>query len=545
VALPRPTVSCLRVLPLGALLATWAACSGASGPEGASSGGAPGSTSTGGGGGGTATASGGKTGSGGFTGSGAASGSGGMAAPAGGSPGSGGSAGAGGRTAPPPGWTCGPLAFGDGRCDCGCGAADVDCSQSDLAHCDVCDHTGSCNLAPCPGRIDAADTTTCLAPPPGWTCSAWTYADGQQCECGCGLPDPDCQDATVSSCDNCLAQGSCAKGLCPSSIVADDNTRCQIPAQWSCAPSSYGDGICNCGCGAVDIDCPDAQATSCEQCDSSSCDQFACHVEANDNAHCVNPPLTWTCSARLYRDGARCDCGCGAIDPDCASLGVAACDRCDAPGSCSAQACPGLINPTVNGDCQPPAEPPGWTCGPGIYGDGVCDCGCNVPDIDCRTPDVASCIRCEECGGNGICGNTIDPTNPSQCAPPPAGWSCDPSHYRDLLCDCGCGLPDPMCQGIDVLYVCGSFPVEGCSGGKKYHVDPNHNALCIVQLPPAWACDRTFYDDGLCDCGCGAVDRDCSATDAATCEKCNDLGSCSTMACPGSISPTDTARCSP
>ena len=26
-------------------------------------------------------------------------------------------------------------------------------TQSDLAHCDVCDHTGSCNLATCPGRI--------------------------------------------------------------------------------------------------------------------------------------------------------------------------------------------------------------------------------------------------------------------------------------------------------------------------------------------------------------------------------------------------------
>ena len=509
-------------------------CSGG----GSGAGSATGGTSIGSSGG--AVSTGGVTGSGGKGGGGGVMGSGGTVATGGRS----GSAGSGGLPATPAGWTCGPLAYGDGKCDCGCGAADVDCSTSDLARCDVCNHTGSCNLAACPGRIDPADTTSCLAPPAGWTCSPWTYADGEKCECGCGIPDPDCKDATAASCDNCLAEGSCAKGLCPSSIVPGDNTRCQIPAQWSCAPETYGDGVCNCGCGVVDVDCPDAKASSCEKCDSSSCDQFACQVETDDSAHCVNPPLTWTCSARLYHDGTRCDCGCGAVDPDCASLGVAACDKCDDPGSCSAVACPGLIDVTANGDCTRPAEPPGWTCGPGIYGDSVCDCGCNVPDIDCRTPDVAACIRCEECGGNGICGNTIDPTNPSQCAPPPAGWTCDPSHYRDLLCDCGCGVPDPMCQGIEALYVCGFFPVEGCSGGKKYHVDPNRNELCIVQLPMTWACDRTFYDDGLCDCGCGAVDLDCSATDATKCEQCNDLGSCSTTACPGTIAPGDTAHCS-
>jgi len=539
VAFPRPTRFPRGVWPVGIFLATWAACSGGGNPAASGAGGASGSPSSGGSGGATA-------GSGGAIGGGGALGTGGTAAmPTGGAPDAGGGPGTGGLAATPSGWTCGPLAYGDGRCDCGCGAADADCTQSDLGRCEVCDHTGSCNLAPCPGRINPADTTTCLSPPAGWTCSPWTYADGQQCECGCGIPDPDCQDATAASCDNCLAQGSCAKGLCPSSIVPDDNTRCQIPVQWACTPSTYGDGVCNCGCGAVDIDCADASAASCELCDSSSCDQFGCQVEPDDNAHCVNPPLTWTCSARLYHDGTRCDCGCGAVDPDCASLGVGACDKCDDPGSCSALACPGLISATASGDCDRPAEPPGWTCGPGIYGDSVCDCGCNVPDIDCRTPDVASCIRCEECGGNGICGNTIDPANPSQCAPPPAGWTCDPSHYRDLLCDCGCGIPDPMCQGIDVLYVCGSFPVEGCSGGKKYHVDPNHNALCIVQLPAGWACDRTFYDDGLCDCGCGAVDLDCKAADLSSCEQCNDTGSCSATACPGTISATDTAHCAP
>jgi len=523
----------VAVVPFALLLTAGTGCS--SGGGSSASGGVSGTTATGG--------SGGVTASGGSAGSGGAPGTGGHGGGGPGSGGTSGSGGSGGLPATPAAWTCGPAAYADGKCDCGCGTADPDCTGTELAHCEVCDHSGSCNLATCPGRIDPADTTTCLAPPAGWTCSTWTYADGHQCECGCGIRDPDCADATAASCDNCLAQGSCAGGLCPSSIVPDDNTRCAIPPRWTCTPSTYGDGVCNCGCGAVDIDCPDATAASCQLCDSSSCDQFGCQVEATDNAHCVNPPLGWTCSPRLYHDGSRCDCGCGAVDPDCPSSGVDTCQKCDDPGSCSAQACPGLINTTASGDCTKPPEPPGWTCGPGIYGDGFCDCGCNVPDIDCRTPDVSSCVRCEQCGGNGICGNTIDTADPSQCAPPPAGWTCAAASYRDQLCDCGCGIPDPMCQAIEALYVCGNFPVEGCSGGKKYHVDPNHNALCIVQLPAAWACDRTFYDDGLCDCGCGAVDLDCSATDVSTCETCNDLGSCSTAACPGTIAAGDTAHC--
>ena len=444
----------------------------------------------------------------------------------------------------PQGWTCQPSAYGDGVCDCGCGAPDVDCAQQDPAHCQVCNAYGSCNLADCPGRIDPGDVTTCLAPPAGWTCTPSTYGDGKVCECGCGVQDLDCPDSDVTSCDNCLAQGSCAQGLCPSSIASGDNAHCAVPARWACAASSYGDGMCDCGCGVVDVDCPDATAASCQVCDASSCSPLNCKgVNAADNAHCPTPPYTWQCSPRLYGDGARCDCGCGAVDPDCASLGVAACDRCDDPGSCSAQACPGLIDPTANAHCTPQPTPSGWTCGPGTYGDGICDCGCSVPDADCRSSDPATCVRCLECGNQGSCDGTIDQTDSTQCAPPPAGWICAASHYRDIICDCGCGIPDPACQGIPLLYVCETFPPEGCSGGKSFHVDPIHNALCIVQIPSAWTCDRSYYEDGLCDCGCGVADLDCPSNEVSACDVCNDTGSCSPTACPGTILASDSAQC--
>lgn len=317
------------------------------------------------------------------------------------------------------------------------------------------------------------------------------------------------------------------------------------PPGWTCEPATYGDGACNCGCGVVDSDCPDEKATSCEVCDETSCWPLHCDkVEADDNAHCSAPPPAWNCSPRLYRDGARCDCGCGALDPDCASADAAACDKCDAPGSCSAQPCPGTVSAETNGRCDQPPAPPGWTCPPNAYADGLeCDCGCGVADLDCRTSDFDSCVRCLTCGGHGTCVGTVAPEDPTQCAPPPSGWLCSDEAWRDAICDCGCGIPDVYCQDIELSYVCGNFPVEGCSAGDKSHIDPNHNELCLIEVPSAWTCARSFYYDGFCDCGCGALDLDCAEDDVSACEQCDDEGSCSSSACPGTIAPGDSAHC--
>ncbi|HTQ05676.1 MAG TPA: hypothetical protein VMI54_17560 [Polyangiaceae bacterium] len=445
----------------------------------------------------------------------------------------------------PAGWTCMVEAYGDGKCDCGCGVADKDCTDTGVAACDTCNGLGSCNLAACPGRIDPSNVATCTPPPASWTCTPARYGDGSSCDCGCGAADPDCAGAKVSSCDSCTAPGSCAKSPCPSSIAADDNTRCEVPPGWTCDPTTYGDGTCNCGCGIVDVDCPDAEASSCEVCDNTSCWPLHCdHLSADDNAHCSAPPPAWNCSARLYHDGTRCDCGCGAIDPDCATADVDACDKCDSPGSCSAQPCPNTIDPVANGTCDQPPPPAGWTCPASAYADGIaCDCGCGVPDLDCKDSNFTTCERCDTCGGHGECEGTVDMTDTTQCAPPPAGWICSADEWRDAVCDCGCGIPDVYCQSIELAYVCGNYPVDGCTAGNKTHIDPDHNERCIVNVPSAWTCDPAFYDDGFCDCGCGALDLDCPADDATDCEQCSDDGSCSTTACPGTIAPTDTAHC--
>lgn len=470
---------------------------------------------------------------------------GGAGATAGGAQGVTGGAGDAGGPAIPAAWGCIYFAFGDGKCDCGCGFPDPDCTAQDLEACEICDSVGSCGLAKCPGRIDPDDVTRCLPPPDGWTCTPSTYGDGTSCDCGCGVQDQDCPDTEVASCNECAGEGSCATGPCPSSLAADDSTRCEVPPRWTCDAASYGDGTCHCGCGVVDVDCPDSTVASCEVCDDSSCSRFECAVEPDDNAHCPDPPSSWSCSPRLYRDGDRCDCGCGAIDPDCESSGADACDACDAPGSCSAQPCPSFIDTERNSHCDAPDPPPEWTCPAIAYADGLeCDCGCGAVDLDCPSEDFASCVRCLSCGGHGVCEGTVDTGAPTECAPPPDDWACSAEAYRDQICDCGCGIPDSYCQNIELLYVCGNYPVEGCSGGHKGHIDPNHNALCTIDVPGDWTCDRSYYDDGLCDCGCGAVDRDCPSNDVDDCEECDDEGSCSTDACPGSIVADDSAHCS-
>jgi hypothetical protein len=451
--------------------------------------------------------------------------------------------GAGARSVPMA-WTCPYFTYGDGHCDCGCAIADKDCTSSDIRQCEVCGGAGSCSPGACPGRIDPADVTKCLPVPTTWTCDASRYGDGKSCDCGCGAVDLDCPDTNVGSCTDCAAVGACGNGPCPSAISAEDNTRCEVPPHWWCSAQTYGDGVCNCGCGVLDVDCADATRPSCETCDETSCSPFACSVAADDNSQCPEPPTMWLCSDRLWADGSRCDCGCGAIDPDCETPGLESCDDCDSPGSCSGPACPGTIEPEYNGYCQILEPPEGWTCEGGAYADGIsCDCGCGLRDPDCRSDDVATCARCLHCGGMGACEGTIDPEDMTQCGPPPPEWICSAEAFRDGICDCGCGMLDSYCQFIELRYVCANYPVEGCTAGNRSHIDPSHNERCIIEVPEEWTCDRTFYDDGFCDCGCGVPDLDCPSAGLDDCETCDAEGSCSEEACPGSINPNEVYHC--
>ncbi|MFC1670742.1 calcium-binding EGF-like domain-containing protein [Spirochaetota bacterium] len=63
----------------------------------------------------------------------------------------------------------------------------------------------------------------CSGTPASWTCNASYFGDGE-CDCGCGAFDPDCVDATVGSCDYCDL--GCGTGTCPSNIITNENWGC-------------------------------------------------------------------------------------------------------------------------------------------------------------------------------------------------------------------------------------------------------------------------------------------------------------------------------
>jgi hypothetical protein len=321
-----------------------------------------------------------------------------------------------------------------------------------------------------------------LTAPDTWTCLRALYRDGTSCECGCGAPDPDCEDQTRQSCDVCKALGSCSSAECPGSIAGDDNSKCALPPKWGCSTFHYGDGYCDCGCGAPDVDCPDASPASCDLCPQTSCTPLQCEgtLVEDDNTSCLAPPVSWQCSTELWNDGARCDCGCGYLDPDCNANAIEACDQCNAAGSCSNFACPGVINVINIAYCAKPAAPDGWTCEEYAFGDNqTCDCGCGVLDVDCNGAVAAwACDSCAGCGDR-YCNGTVDPEDNTQCLPPPEGWTCHVEDFGNFFCDCGCGVPDPDCNGYTEAGYCYYCPAPGCAMGECERIDPMDNTMCV------------------------------------------------------------------
>ncbi len=455
--------------------------------------------------------------------------------------------GGGGVAGAPAGWSCTTFAYNDGKCHCGCGVPDIDCKDGDIDSCEVCSALGSCQSNSCPGNIDPDDTARCIPPPPGWTCSSYYYHDGS-CDCGCGAFDPDCDDASVESCEVCSAFGSCAGGVCPAAIDPTDNSTCAVPEGWTCSTDLYNDGFdCDCGCGVVDPDCASASVTSCTSC-WHGCSQESCPgpIDHDNNAICTGVPTNWSCPVRFFHDGVQCNCGCGAHDPDCPDDDVNSCDVCDLDGSCSAQACPGLISQIDARYCDHPDPPSGWTCEWYQYGDGSsCDCGCGVPDVDCRGSSMRDCDSCSGCGAF-LCPGRVDPNDVTQCVPPPTAWHCDDKRYHDgYSCDCGCGALDPDCSSA-LLESCGYCTpyIGSCSDYDCRDLDPQNNARCVDDPPPEWTCNTEYYGDRACDCGCGVVDIDCATATSASCVFCDDPGSCSSGKCSaGQIDPNNNALC--
>jgi len=220
-----------------------------------------------------------------------------------------------GRCLPP--LSCVPDCFGLECGDNGCGGSCGTCDDAARPFCqaglcvsecvpDCVDKAcgpdgcgGGCGT--CGAATACSAVQTCVAT--GWTCDPAKYATADQCDCECGVPDPDCALGAMATL-GCDIGDTCVAGAC----VA------RVPANWTCDEGFYGSGgLCNCACGVRDPDCddPTAPILGCrdfETCDASgSC---ATCVADCDGRVCGSDGCGWFC-------GDGCADGLACVDGAC------------------------------------------------------------------------------------------------------------------------------------------------------------------------------------------------------------------------------------
>ena len=252
--------------------------------------------------------------------------------------------------------------------------------------------------------------------------------------CERGFPSAElCPDPATPSCgDDFCTDGELADGC-----TIDCGGLFAVPAAWTCNAGWYdADDDCDCACGAYDPDCDDARLDVLNCASGSACNPDGTCVEAI--------PAAWRCSAGQYADGDRCNCDCGAPDPDCKNPNLDE-TGCAPGGTCQ-----------VDGTCTV-SMPEGWDCRRRFYGTGDgCDCDCGAYDPDCDDPnqDVYNCIAGSACLPDGSCELGV-----------PAGWVCEPQVYgAGDACDCNCGVYDPDCDTVATIRNCGRGYVCSAEG---------------------------------------------------------------------------------
>lgn len=170
----------------------------------------------------------------------------------------------------------------DPRCglynDCvrGCHSSDfrescfATCASTYPAGAALQDRTYSCVVATCDPLCTFCRNSVC---DPG--------EDHSNCSFDCGCSTQACGDG--------ICDGFCETGTsCPTDCAS----------RWNCDPTWYDDGECDCGCGIVDSDCADATLSSCRYCTSvGSCACYggtscgvACSessIDPDNNALCI------------------------------------------------------------------------------------------------------------------------------------------------------------------------------------------------------------------------------------------------------------------
>ena len=359
-------------------------------------------------------------------------------------------------------WTCPPAAYNGGTdsCDCGCGAPDPDCKNplNLVAGCkstQICSAAGVC-----------ADKA-----PASWTCAPTAYAGLDDCNCGCGAADPDCDlglplwgckvGETCSATGNCVAcKPSCAGKVCGDDGCGGSCGTCQDPTKAACsagqcvnpcAPkplacqtNACGDNGCGGSCGtcASGWACQDGNCTAVALPSAPTSCQGHCGSSAPAGCYCVQgceldksccADFAAVCSCKAKCAGKTCGpdgcggaCGtCPGDKPFCSSVGqcTAACTKqCDGK-TCGSDGCGGVCGVCKDGatcSFNSICVPPTWFCPTAYFGDGLaCDCGCGAVDPDCANSSLAT-FGCpsavDTCTATGICSAKFCGKN-SECAP--------------------------------------------------------------------------------------------------------------------------------
>lgn len=345
---------------------------------------------------------------------------------------------------------------------------------------------------------------------------------------------------------------------------ADDDDVCDL---WDLCPSEAGDS-------PVWKGCPPSSAAVCgngireagEFCDGTAglpgngeCSQlpgagytageFTCRGDCLDLvlSSCTTNdtvPDGWTCPPGYYED-TFCDCGCGAMDPDCEAADLSACEFCLDYNGCGPRVasspkgvgCQERIDPNDITQCQPKS------CGDGII-DGVgeeCDeedfGGLSCAALGYQDGELLCTKSCKlvtsVCGEALTCGD--DRIDGYEACDGSEGFNCLSAGMGAGIIECGpnCSADPLLCPEPD----CGNNVIEGsesCDGTElpsdscaSYGAGQGAvtcGSDCTPDLsncagpPPEWVCDPAYFGDGACDCGCGAVDVDCVSSAASACE---------------------------
>jgi hypothetical protein len=305
---------------------------------------------------------------------------------------------------------------------------------------------------------------------------------------------------------NCLGRqcgddecgGSCGSCADPALPICDETTgQCGAKCVPMCAGLTCGDDGCGGSCGACD-----AGAT------------------CAPHGRCV--PSAWICGEAAYGGGDACDCGCGALDPDC-EFDVLPIVGCGAFEVCSA-----------NGQCKS-TVPSGWTCDKTKYDAfDACDCGCGAADPDCKFAlTVTGCPLGGTCSSAGTCVECVPSCAGKSCGPDGCGGSCgscdDPAtgFCADGECVDPCSGPVVLeCQTAE----CGS---DGCGGscGTCAAGDTCISGVCYAGPPGPDSCTGRCGKTAEGGCSCAA-----SCTSDGTCcgdyaAKCTCTPKCSGKTC--------------